>query len=123
LGKRKHDKFKRINHGALPPESGNLNRPQNLLCTIVIPWSGNDLAFIDFPLTVGLVTQFQQTVFGIVTFSASGTDQVAAPTCAAPVVVRRHGKTQPATARHQEHFQRLGPLDLRSGTILFYAQA
>ncbi len=104
LGKGNATGLKRINDGVWVSVFRDLEFGWKPALQIVIPSRGRDLAFIYLPVSIGLVAEFEQPVFGIVTLPAIGTDQIAAPTGAAPVIVRRNGETQTATARHQAHF-------------------
>jgi hypothetical protein len=61
--------------------------------------------FVYLPIAFAVIPDLQQTVLGVMTLSALGAFQVTAPGCALPIVVFGDGKSRPAAARNQKHFQ------------------
>lgn len=52
-------------------------------------------------------SHLQQTILGIVSFAAAWADEIAAPRGALMIIIFRDGERRSATARHEEHTQRL----------------
>jgi hypothetical protein len=63
------------------------------------------LTFIHLPISIRLVTQFEQAVLWIVPLAAVRACHVPAPACTTAIVVRRDGKSGSATARNQVHYK------------------
>src|SRR3974390_2607058 len=64
------------------------------------------LAVIDLPVSLGMESHLHQPVLGIVPFSASWTDQIAAPCSSLAIIIFRNRKGRAATAGDQKHAER-----------------
>ena len=63
------------------------------------------LTLVYLPISFSVESHLQQTVLGIVSLPAAGTNQVTAPGRALMIVILRHRKSCSATARDEEHAQ------------------
>jgi len=59
-----------------------------------------DSTFVYTPIAIGIVTEFQQAVLGIVSFAAIWANQIPSPVGAVAVVILRNRETSSATARN-----------------------
>ena len=64
------------------------------------------LALVHLPVSLGVKSYLQQSIFWIVPFAAAWADEITAPRSALMVVVFGDGESCSATARDQEHAQR-----------------
>ena len=74
--------------------------------TIALSRRPDELALVYLPVPLRMKTHLQQTVLGIMSLAAAGTDQISAPRRTLMIVVLRHSECRPATAGHEEHAQR-----------------
>ena len=78
-------------------------------------------ALVDFPETGRFVTDFQESILGIVTFTAARAGNETADVRAFVIVLLCHSESRPTTTRHEEHLQLSGFLrSVAVGTLAIH---
>ena len=63
------------------------------------------LTLVDLPISVAIIAELQEAVLWVVALTAMGTFQIAAPSGPLAIVVFGDGKSGPAAAGDEEHFE------------------